>query len=47
MQFEELLRILKEFEGISGLAVNLKKTNLVSFGKTLTPDLLAHKDATP
>ena len=46
MQFEEILRILKEFKKISGLPVNFKKTNLVAFGKTLAPDLLALKDAT-
>lgn len=31
---------------MSGLAVNLKKTNLVPFGKMLAPDILALKDAT-
>ena len=46
MQFEEILRILKNFEKISGLAVNLKKTNLVPFGNTLAPDILALRDAT-
>ena len=46
MQFEEILRILKNFDKISGLAVNLKKTNLVPFGNTLAPDILALRDAT-
>ena len=46
MQLEDILRILKNFEKVSGLAVNLKKINLVPFGNTLAPDILALKDVT-
>ena len=40
------MNVLAHFKKISGLAVILKKANLVPFGKTLPADILSLKDHT-
>ena len=45
-QLLEVIEILQNFKRISGLSINLKKTNIVPFGKFLEPHILNLTDQT-
>ena len=46
VQLRKVIEILQKFKEISGLAINLKKTNIVPFGKFLEPHVMKLTDHT-
>ena len=46
VQLRKVIEILQKFKEISGLSINLKKTNIVPFGKFLEPHIMNFMDHT-
>ena len=46
VQLKKVIEILQKFKEISGLSINLKKTNIVPFGKFLEPHIMNLSDHT-